>query len=108
MARKKQAQQQTVREAVMEYVAQRDAQRRLVIRLCNELPAEKIQEPRALKCMANHHALLHGLGLDPVEISQRYFMIETLQDSYRFSRELDALQQYEARAARLLRQYDFR
>ena len=108
MARKKTVLNQEKYNQIMECVAKRDEQRRLVIRLCNELPAEKSQEPRALKCMANHHALLHGLGLDPVEISQRYFMIETLQDSYRFSRELDALQQYEARAARLLRQYDFR
>ena len=44
MARKKKALNQEKYNEIMKYVAKRDEQRRLVIRLCNELPAEKSED----------------------------------------------------------------
>lgn len=102
MARKKKALNQEKYNEIMKYVAKRDEQRRLVIRLCNELPAEKSEDLNGNGALFFFRDLLSSLGLDAVDVARRFYVLPTMREQYEIYYEIEALKKYEESARRCL------
>ena len=102
MARKKTVLNQEKYNQIMECVAKRDEQRRLVIRLCNELPAEKSEDLNGNGALFFFRDLLRSLGLDAVDVARRFYALPTMKEQYEIYYEIETLKQLEESARRCI------